>query len=303
LKTIHLKVGLSDRDLRLDQYIHKHIGLSISRSRIQSLISSGRVSLPSRTKALKAHYKVKENDLLVVNIPPPLKSQVLPEQIPLEIIFEDQDILIINKPTGMVTHPAVGNYSQTLVNALLYYGCSLSTVNGPSRPGIVHRLDKGTSGVMVVAKNDFSHLRLARKFQKHTIIREYQAIVKGEVAHDQGIIDYPLARDINNRKKIAVSFRKDARAALTKYSVIKRYKTITLLKLFPQTGRTHQLRVHLKHCGHPILGDHQYGQASSFSRLALHAVLLGFEHPRTGKLMEFSSDIPECFKIFLDSLK
>ncbi len=296
-----LKVCREDKGLRLDQYIIKRLKLPISRSRIQRLINGQRITVNQRP--VKAHYRVKEGDALTISIPQRQpEEKVLPERIPLKIIFEDSEVLVINKPTGMVTHPAEGMYSHTLVNALLNYGCQLSTINGPLRPGIVHRLDKDTSGLIVIAKNDFAHIDLARQFQKHTVKRRYIAIVRGKIPYNEGVIDYPLARHAQNRQKMAVTFFK-GRSALTRYRVLKRYKDVSLLELAPHTGRTHQLRVHLKFLGYPILGDRRYGRASDFKRLALHAVVLGFRHPRTAEFVEFQSDIPECFKDFLKSLK
>lgn len=293
MKNFQLQVSVEDRGLRLDQYIIKNLAVSVSRSRIQRLIKTKQIFV--NQKAQKAHYKVKQNDVVRIDIPAVSPPKVKPEKIPLEIVFEDDDILIINKPTGMITHPATGNYSHTLVNALLNYGCQLSTLNGPLRPGIVHRLDKDTSGLLVIAKNDFAHEKLAQQFRQHTVMRKYAALVRGRVAQDQGVIDYPLARHPQDRKKIAVSFLKNSKPALTRYEVLKRYIGVSLLELTPHTGRTHQLRVHLKFLGHPILGDARYGRAAEFPRLALHAKVLGFHHPRTEKFVEFSSRLPECF--------
>lgn len=290
-----------DKGLRLDQYVIKKIDISISRSRIQSLIVSGNITV--NQKSAKANYKVKVSDVLLLNIPPAAKPQTDPENIPLEIIYEDEDILIVNKPEGMVTHPAPGNYEHTLVNALLGYGCPLSSVNGPLRPGIVHRLDKATSGVMVIPKNDLTHHRLARQFQKHSIYRQYLAVVEGVISHDEGIIDLPIGRDTQNRQKMVVSFLKQSRHALTKYKVLKRYKQATLVELTPETGRTHQLRVHLKALEHPILGDKRYGKVAGFNRLALHALLLGFKHPRSKKFVQFRSEIPKSFQELLELIK
>lgn len=338
VKKFYLKVIGEDRGLRLDQYIIRNLNFPISRSRVQRLINEGYVTvnpalpktpkasiakkdygilpLPKNThrpseerkggvnqKPAKAHYKVKEGDALTISISQlQPEEKVLPEKIPLEIIFEDNEILVINKPTGMVTHPAEGMYSHTLVNALLNYGCQLSTINAPLRPGIVHRLDKDTSGLIVIAKNDFTHTNLAQQFKKHTVKRKYIAIVKGKISYNEGVIDYPLARDARNRLKMAVSFFK-GRRALTRYKALKRYKDVSLLELTPHTGRTHQLRVHLKFLGFPILGDKRYGRVSDFKRLMLHAVVLGFRHPRTAEFVEFQSDLPECFRDYLESLK
>ena len=301
MEKFYLKVSSIDKGLRLDQYLIKNLEVPISRSRIQSLIKTGSVIV--NHEPAKAHYKVKENDIVLINIPPASRTEVLPQELPLEIIFEDDDLLVLSKPAGMVTHPAGAQYSETLVNALLNYGCQLSTINGPLRKGIVHRLDKDTSGLLVIAKNDFAHQKLAQQFRKHTVKRKYIAMVKGGVAHNEGEIDLPIGRHPQNRKKMAVTFLKKSRNALTRYRVLKRYKNVSLLELSPYTGRTHQLRVHLKFCGHPILGDKRYGKASDFSRLALHATVLGFRHPRTEEFVEFQSNIPGSFKSFLRELK
>lgn len=299
-KRVSLKVEEGSQGLRLDQFIIGHLGLAVSRSRIQQLIDEKEVTVNQRPA--KAHYKTKKGDSVMVVIPAPKSPQALPEDIPLDIVFEDEDILVINKPKDMVIHPACGNYSHTLVNALLHYGCKLSTISGPTRPGIVHRLDKDTSGLMVVAKNDLAHQNLARQFQKHTVQRKYIAIVKGKVEHDEGVIDYPLARHPQHRQQFTVSYLK-SKEALTKYKVLKRYKDVTLLELMPHTGRTHQLRVHLKFLGHSILGDTRYGKANDFERMALHAVELGFYHPRSGDFVSFKLDIPKSFSGYLDRMQ
>jgi 23S rRNA pseudouridine1911/1915/1917 synthase len=296
-----LKVAEIGKGVRLDQYLIRYRELQITRARIQRLIKAKKIFVNQKT--VKAHYKIKENDLIEIHIPP-IQSHphILPERIPLDIVFEDNDILVINKPAGIVTHPALGNYDHTLVNALLYYGCRLSTINGPLRPGIVHRLDKDTSGLLVVAKNDIAHQNLVQQFSKHTVKRKYIALVKGSVEHNEGNIDFPIARDRQHRQRMTVSFLKTSRHALTKYRVLKRSKEASLVELIPYTGRTYQLRVHLKYLGHPILGDKQYGRASTFSRLALHARVLGFQHPRTDKFVEFQTDFPDCFKEFLEKI-
>lgn len=301
MQKFSLEVSIEDKGLRLDQYIIKKIDIPISRSRIQSLINSENITV--NQKPTKAHYKVKENDLLLVNIPPPAEPKVLPQEIPLNILFEDEHVLVVDKPEGMVTHPAAGHNCGTLVNALLGRGCELSAISGPLRPGIVHRLDKETSGVMVAAKTDFAHQKLARQFQAHTVKRRYVALVKGRLVHNEGVIDLPIGRDMHNRQKMAVNFFKKSRPALTRYRVLKRYRAATLLELTPHTGRTHQLRVHLQSLNHPVLGDGRYGKSAGFKRLALHAVLLGFEHPRTGKFVEFRSELPESFTALLERLK
>ncbi|MBN2097894.1 MAG: RluA family pseudouridine synthase [Candidatus Omnitrophica bacterium] len=300
MQEFRLKVSEPDQGLRLDQYIIRNLSYPISRSRIQQLIKAKNILV--NQKSVKTHYKIRTGDLVLINIPEPEKPAVAPEQIPLEIVYEDQDLLIINKPSGMVTHPAVGNYSGTLVHALLGYGCALSTINGPLRPGIVHRLDKDTSGLIVVAKNDFAHQKLAEQFQKHTVKRKYLAVVKGSPRHNEGIIDYPLARHPQRRQRIWVSFH-NSKQALTRYRVLQRSADMSLVELMPHTGRTHQLRVHLKFLGHPILGDARYGSISSFKRLALHATELGFLHPRSEKFVQFKSELPQCFQRLIQKLK
>lgn len=297
MPSVHLEVPKEAQGQRIDHYLIKNLELAISRSSLQRLITTGKITV--NQKPVKAHYKVKEHDALQIEIPEVAAPMVLAEPIPLDIIFEDDDLLIINKPSGMVTHPAAGNYAHTLVSALLNHTAQLSTINGPLRPGIVHRLDKDTSGLLVVAKNDSAHLKLAQQFQRHTVKRQYIAIVKGRLAHQEGVIDYPLARHPQDRKKIQVSFHHQARPALTRYKVLNRYTDMTLLELTPYTGRTHQLRVHLKFCGHPILGDKRYGQGTSFPRLALHAKILGLCHPRSQEYVEFQTELPQCFKDFL----
>ncbi|MFH1045441.1 MAG: RluA family pseudouridine synthase [Candidatus Omnitrophota bacterium] len=289
-----------DQGLRLDCYLQKKITLELSRSRLQSLIKAAKVTLNSQ--AVKPGHKVRSGDIINVDIPPDAPVQAQAENIPIDLVFEDEDILVVNKPAGMVTHPGVGNNTHTLVNALLHYGCTLSSVNGPLRPGIVHRLDKDTSGLMVIAKNDRAHHRLSRQFQKHNVERRYIAIVKGKVEHDEGVIDAPLARDPLHRKQFVVGLH-NSRDALTRFKVVKRYSQLSLVELTPYTGRTHQLRVHLKFLGHPILGDERYGKRGEFSRMALHATGLGFRHPLTKEMVRFSSEIPADFTRYLDSLK
>jgi 23S rRNA pseudouridine1911/1915/1917 synthase len=220
------------------------------------------------------------------------------ENIPLDVVYEDDDLAVINKPAGLVVHPAPGNKEHTLVNALLGRFHDLSDIN-PDRPGIVHRLDKETSGLLVVAKNNSAHLSLAKQFEKHTIKRIYVAVVRGKVEFDQDVIELPIGRHPVKRESMAVSFNEDSRSARTLYRTLKRTDKFSVMELEPYTGRTHQLRVHLAFLGHPILGDKKYGKHNDFSRLALHAKILGFSHPRTGKFIEFKSEIPEEFNEFI----
>ena len=285
-----LKATEQDSSARLDVFLFKYLQDIGSRSFIQKLIISGKVCI-NNNQIIKPHHKVKPGDEISIEVTPQkYDTNVLPENIPLDIVFEDEDLLVINKPINMVVHPAPGNYSGTLVNALLFHYENLSDVNHPLRPGIVHRLDKDTSGLLVVAKNNYTHIGLAKQFQKHTIERKYIAIVKGVVQFNEDIIELPLGRDSRNREKIAVNFF-NARDAKTKYKVIKRFENATLLELTPFTGRTHQLRVHLAHLGHPILGDLKYGGGKS-GRMCLHAKSIAFLHPKKKELMKFDSQVP-----------
>jgi 23S rRNA pseudouridine1911/1915/1917 synthase len=271
-----------------------------SRTLIKELILKGLVSV--NNARIKPHYRLKVNDEVRWQAPVAQDSGLCPEDIPLKIIFEDTDVLVLDKPQGMVVHPGAGNQTHTLVQALLFHTRQLSTIN-PQRPGIVHRLDKETSGVMVVAKNNSSHLNLTKQFKKHTIERRYIALVTGQVQFDEGVVDVPLKRHVLDRKKMFVSFTEEAKPAHTFYRVLKRYPEFTALELFPKTGRTHQLRVHLAYLGHPILGDSKYGKKKNFERLALHAKDLGFAHPSTGEFLKFQSPLPPEIKAASPGLK
>ncbi len=284
MEKFSLKAEEDSRGFRLDVYLVKALPEKYSRSFVQRLILSGNVLV--NAKIAKPHHKIVPGDEVCVDLVQEENTNLKPENIPLEIVYEDEDLLVINKPVGMVVHPAPGNYSGTLVNALLYHCKSLSSVNHSLRPGIVHRLDKDTSGLMLAAKNNLSHSALAKQFLQHKIKRRYIALVKGVVQFDEGVVDLPLGRHPREREKISVSFHK-SREAKTFYRVLKRFKDTTLLELTPHTGRTHQLRVHLAYLGHPILGDVKYGDKNSFNRLCLHAEYLGFIHPRSGQFLEF----------------
>lgn len=296
-----LKVLPRDSGRRLDLFIMdfaKANALGLSRSLIQKLISSGKVTLQNSTP-LKPHQKIKTGDQITLKIGEKTQGVIGAEDIKLEVIYEDQDIAIINKPSGMVVHPAPGNYRHTLVNALLNRFKTLSDVN-PQRPGIVHRLDKDTSGLLVIAKNNFAHLNLAEQFAKHSIERKYIALVKGKVEFDEDIIEMPIGRHPYKRKNMSVGFGKNTKYAKTYYRTLKRGDNFSMLELRPFTGRTHQLRVHLAFLGHPILGDTKYGKNNEFLRLALHAQYIGFIHPRTGKLMKFECKLPlEFIQLFI----
>lgn len=276
----------------------KNNRLGLSRVFIKGLILDGAVRVKDGV-VIKPHHKVKSGDEVSFSFTAKVKGTLKAEDIKLEIVYEDEDLAVINKPTGMVVHPAPGNYEHTLVNALKHIFKSLSDIN-PERPGIVHRLDKETSGLLVIAKNNASHLDLARQFAEHSVKKEYLAIVKGRVEFDENLIEASIARHATKRKNMAVNFSDKAKEAKTHYRTLKRYNNFSLLELKPFTGRTHQLRVHLDFIGHPILGDNKYGKGNEFTRLALHAKTLGFMHPRTGKPMEFSAPIPKEFSDFLN---
>lgn len=285
--------------LRVDLFL-KEMEPECSRTQVQSLILAGYVTV-NGTK-IKSHYKLKLGDRLKWQIPAKPESGITAENIPLNIIFEDKDIIVLDKPPGLVVHPGAGNQQHTLVNALLFHTKELSSIS-QERPGIVHRLDKDTSGVMVIAKNNHAHLELAKQFKKHSIERRYIALVGGLIEFDEGIIDVPLKRHILDRRKMFVSFTEEAKPAHTFYRVLKRFSDFTAVELFPKTGRTHQLRVHLLYLGHPVLGDKTYGKLKDFSRLALHAKDLGFHHPSTGEFVKFSSPLPKEMKEVLKGVK
>ena len=290
-------VSQEDLGKRIDVFLTDKLKDNHSRTFIQRLILSKDILLNSQP--VKSKHKLNLGDNIQVTVSESAAHQINPEDIKLKVIYEDEDILVIDKPSGLVVHPGAGNLCGTLVNALLAYTKNLSDVN-PQRPGIVHRLDKETSGVMVVAKNNPAHLRLVRQFSTHRIKRKYIAIVKGKVECDEGIIDLPIGRHKRDFKRQAVSFV-NSRPAITNYKVLRRFADYTtLLELSPQTGRTHQLRVHLAHLGHPILGDSKYGTAAQpdFPRLALHALELEFSHPKTKKSLSFSSELPAEFTKF-----
>ena len=287
--------------VRIDVFTAKTA--DITRSRAAGLIAGGNVLINGSTTAKNA--KVKEGDRVEITMPDPEVYDITPENIPLDIVFEDSDLLVVNKPKGMVVHPAAGNYSGTLVNALMYHcGDSLSGINGIMRPGIVHRIDKNTSGLLMVAKNDFAHNKLAEQIKEHSFTREYEAVVYGSLKNDGGIIDAPIGRHPIKRKQMAVVFE-NSKNAVTHYEVIKRLDGFTHIKLRLETGRTHQIRVHMAYIGHPVAGDEVYGTKKVIKELGgqcLHAKKIGFIHPRTGKYTEFDSPLPDYFVNFLKRL-
>ncbi len=275
---------------RLDIFLVDSLKKRHSRSFIKKLIDKGLVVV-NKNKT-KVHHLVNLGEEVTIEVPSPEPLCLKPEKIELDILYEDSDLIVLNKPPGLVVHPAPGNYSGTLVNGLLYHCKDLSGIGGDLRPGIVHRLDKDTSGVIVVAKSEAAHKSLSEQFKKRTIKRIYIALVKGVVQLDNGIIELPIGRHPLDRKKMGVKFV-ESKEASTQYKVLKRFKDFTMLELKLGTGRTHQIRVHMSHLGHPLVGDKTYGWAKGLARQALHAKTLGFVHPATEKYMEFDSKIPE----------
>ena len=289
---------------RLDVYLTEKLS-DLTRSYIKKLIDDENIKVNS--KLVKAGNILKINDEVSVNIPETKEAKIEPENIKLDILYEDNDLIIINKDKGMVVHPANGNYTGTLVNSLMYSHINnLSTINGVIRPGIVHRIDKDTSGILVVAKNDFTHKELSKQFKVHSIKRKYVALVKGIIKEDNLHIDKPIGRSPKDRKKMAVVY-KNSRNAITNINVLKRYynSNVTLIEAILETGRTHQIRVHMSYIGHPLVGDEVYGKRDNKIKVSgqmLHAKTLGFIHPTTNKYIEFNSDLPKYFKDILDTL-
>lgn len=287
---------------RIDKAIASQIS-SLTRSAIQKLIEQNAVTVDG--EEVNKNYKVKKGEDIEITVPQAQELETVAQDIPLDIRFEDNDLLVVNKAKGMVVHPAAGNLSNTLVNALLFH-CkgSLSGINGVIRPGIVHRIDKDTSGLLIVAKNDFAHINLAQQIKEHSFTREYRAIVHGNIKQDSGTVNALIGRNKNDRKKMAVT-TENSREAITHFEVLERYKDFTFLKLRLETGRTHQIRVHMAYIGHPIAGDTVYGPKNTPRELCgqcLHAGLIGFIHPRTGEYIEIISELPEYFEDFLKKL-
>lgn len=287
---------------RLDVLIPLHINI-LSRSYLQKLIEDGNVEVNGIVQRAKK-YLVKVNDELKINIPVSKPLEIEGSDIPIEIVYEDKDLLIVNKAKGMVVHPSIGNYTGTLVNAILFHCKDLSGINGVERPGIVHRIDKETSGLLMIAKNDIAHKSLAAQLKEHSIKREYRAIVYGNIKDDKGTLSYPVGRDPNNRLRMKV-IKENSKEATTHYEVIERFRDYSYLKFNLETGRTHQIRVHMAHINHPIIGDKVYGPSKSVFGLKsqlLHAKLLGFIHPTTLEYTEFDSKLPDEFQEILNLL-
>lgn len=280
-----------DAGTRADVFLAAKLG--VSRSNMQKLLEDGRVKRGE--KIIKANYKVRAGEMFVVDIPEPEPIEAVPENIPLDIIYEDDDVVVLNKARGMVVHPAPGNYTGTLVNALLYHCSNLSGINSAIRPGIVHRLDKDTSGIMIVAKNDAAHISLSQQIQSKTAVRTYLAVVRGNIKTDSGTIETQIARDKTDRKKMAV-VKEGGRDAITDYEVLERFGKYTLVRCKLRTGRTHQIRVHMEYLGYPLVGDPKYSPMKTpfgIKGQALHSHTLEFTHPRTGERIKFEAPLPE----------
>lgn len=294
-------VAPAEAEQRLDVFLSRQMSHEHSRAHLQKMIKNGGVLVDGKT--VTPHYPVKEGERIRVEKLDAGVEDLPAEAIPLNIVYEDDDCLVVNKPAGMVVHPAHGNPSHTLVNALLFHVQSLGHAEDRVRPGIVHRLDKDTSGLLVVAKNDYAHDKLARQFKEHTIDRIYNAVVRGVVQHDEGVCEEPVGRAFLSRKKIVVR-PSGGRAAVTFFRVLKRFRNATFVEIRPKTGRTHQIRVHFAHLGHPVLGDILYGApCPAIKRQALHALSLGFEQPRTKKRISLSSELPEDMQALLKLLE
>ena len=296
-----LQCTAQDSGKRIDKYISDNIA-ELTRSAVQGIIAKNGITADG--KAVSKNYKIRGTEIIEVEIPDAEPMDAVPENIPLDIVYEDNDLLVVNKPKGMVVHPAHGNYHGTLVNALLYHcGGSLSGINGVIRPGIVHRIDKNTSGLLIVAKNDKAHLRLAEQIKAHSFTREYEAIVSGFLKQESGTVDAPIGRHKTDRKKMCVT-AENSRNAVTHYSLIRQFGGYAHIKCRLETGRTHQIRVHMAYIGNAVLGDDVYGKPyKGIEGQCLHARKIGFIHPSTEEYMEFSSDLPDYFTAILNRLE
>lgn len=296
------EVSVEQNGCRIDKYLsnelHDH-----SRAFLQKLIKDSNVIV--NDKIIKPNYKLNTNDAITIQIPVSLEPEILAEDIPLDILFEDKDVLIINKPKGMVVHPSAGHYTGTLVNAVMFH-CkdNLSGINGVLRPGIVHRIDMDTTGALIVCKNDIAHNSIAFQLKEHSITRKYRAIVHGTIKDDEGIINAPIGRHANERKKMAIN-EKNGKSAITHYKVLQRSRDTTYIECQLETGRTHQIRVHMSSIHHPLLGDQLYSYSKKYAQLqgqTLHAMVIGFIHPSTKEYMEFTAPLPKYFENLLLSL-
>ena len=292
---------VEEKGMRIDKLLQKHF-IDESRTTLQNWIKEGCVCIDD--KPVKASRKVEPNEVINVTIPEPVDTTIAPENIPLDIVYEDHDVIVVNKPSGMIVHPSAGIYSGTLVNALLYHCDDLSSINGVNRPGIVHRIDKETSGLLMVAKNDKAHRSLSAQLEEHSVIRRYVALVHGVIPHNKGRIVAPIGRDSDDRQKMAVT-DKNAKEAITNFTVLERFDDMTLIECRLETGRTHQIRVHMQYIGYPVYGDPKYGRRSDDTSHGqyLHAKILGFKHPITGEQMLFEAKLPDYFEEKIEELR
>ncbi|BBM16192.1 RluA family pseudouridine synthase [Enterococcus mundtii] len=295
-----LKATIKEEKGRIDKVLTA-LFADHSRSQVQQWLKDGAVSVNG--EPVKANYKVKSADAIVVEVPEPEELEIVAEDLPIEIVYEDDDVAVVNKPQGMVVHPSAGHAQGTLVNALMYHMKNLSSINGVIRPGIVHRIDKDTSGLLMIAKNDQAHEALAQQLKDKTSLRKYIALVHGVIPHEKGTINAPIGRSKVDRKMQAI--REDGKPAVTHFTVLERFENFTLVELQLETGRTHQIRVHMKYIGYPLAGDPVYGPKKTLKGNGqfLHAKLLGFTHPQTNERMTFEAPLPEVFEKTLEKLR
>ena len=296
-----IQISVTEETGRLDKLLTSHL-VDMSRTQLQDWITNGHILVNDKIE--KASYKVKSKDIIVIDVPENEDLDIEPEDIPLDIVYEDSDVIVVNKPSGMIVHPSLGIVSGTLVNALLYHCKDLSGINGVNRPGIVHRIDKETSGLIMVAKNDKAHQSLSEQLKEHSVTRRYVALVHGSIPHEFGKIDAPIGRDSKDRQKMAVT-KTNSKEAVTNFTVIERFKDMCLVECRLETGRTHQIRVHLSYIGYPVYGDPKYGKRKDDTTFGqyLHAKILGFTHPTTNEYMEFDSELPDYFEQKIEELE